>query len=464
MEEYEIEELTEQIQQLLEEKNISKLKQLLTPLNPADIAAILQDIEETRLPFIFRILPKEVAADVFVEMDGDQQELLIRGCSDKELHEMLDELFVDDTVDLIEEMPANVVTRILRNCDNETRTAINEILKYPDDSAGSLMTIEFVSLKKGMTVAEAFKRIKKNGVDKETIYTCYVTTRDKKLVGVITAKDLMLAEEDTLIDELMETNVIYVDTLEDKEVVARQFQKYDLLALPVVDGENRLVGIITVDDAMDVLEEEASEDIAKMAAVNPLEDSYFKTSAFMHAKNRLLWLIILMLSSTVTGLIINHYEIAISAIPTLVAFIPMLMDTGGNCGAQASAMIIRGLALGEVRTKDYFKAVWMELRIALLLGVSLSIINSARVFIMYGATIEGSGIAYSTWIFAIVTAISLIGTIIVAKFLGCSLPILASKLKIDPALMASPMITTIVDAASVTLYFFIATSMLNIAV
>ena len=288
MEEPELEKMTEEITALLEEKNISKLKQVLTPMNPADIAVIFQDIDEEKLPFLYRILPKELAAEVFVEMDGDQQELLIRAFSDRELHDMLDELYMDDTVDLIEEMPANVVTRILRNCDAKTRQTINEILKYPKDSAGALMTIEFVSLIEGMTVEQAFERIKRTGIDKETIYTCYVTDRARKLKGVVTAKDLMLADSGTIVDDIMETNVISVDTVEDKEVVAKQFQKYDLLALPVVDGEQRLVGIITVDDAMDVMEEEATEDISKMAAVNPLEDTYFKTSVFKHARNRFL--------------------------------------------------------------------------------------------------------------------------------------------------------------------------------
>lgn len=462
MEEIEIEKLSEEIHQLIEEKNVSKLKQLLTALNPADIAVIFQDVEKARLSFVFRILPKELAAEVFVEMDVDQQELLISAFSDRELHEVIDELYMDDTVDLIEEMPANVVTRILRACDAETRRTINELLKYPDNSAGSIMTTEFVYLIKGTTVAEAFERIRKTGVDKETIYTCYVTDRARKIKGVVTAKDLILSESDTLIDNIMETNVIFVDTLEDREVVASQFQKYDLLALPVVDGEERLVGIVTVDDAMDVLEEEVSEDIAKMAAVNPLEDTYFKTSVFNHTRNRLLWLMILMLSSTFTGIIIQKYELAISVIPTLVAFIPMLMGTGGNAGAQASAIIIRGLAIGEIKSKDYLKAVWKEIRIALLVGLSLSLVNTARLFIMYGAHFGNGEISTPTYLFAIVTAIAFVGTVLIAKFLGCSLPILASKLKIDPALMASPMITTIVDAASVLIYFAVATAFLNI--
>lgn len=462
MEELELEQLTEEIHLLIEEKNVSKLKQMLAPLNPADIALIFQDVEKNRLSFVFRILPKEIAAEVFVEMEVDQQELLISAFSDKELHEVIAELYMDDTVDLIEEMPANVVTRILRTCDAETRRTINELLKYPENSAGSIMTTEFVSLIKGTTVAEAFARIRKTGVDKETIYTCYVTDRARKIKGVVTAKDLILSESDTLIDDIMETNVIFVDTHEDRELVATQFQKYDLLALPVVDGEERLVGIVTVDDAMDVLEEEVSEDIAKMAAVNPLEDTYFKTSVFNHTKNRLLWLIILMLSATFTGIIIQKYELAISAIPTLVAFIPMLMGTGGNSGAQASAIIIRGLAIGEVKSKDYFRAVWKELRIALLVGLSLSLINTARLFIMYGSTIGDPPATASTAVFSLVTAIALVGTVVIAKFLGCSLPILASKLKIDPAIMASPMITTIVDAASVLIYFAVATAFLNI--
>ena len=459
MEELELEQMAEEIAELLEKKDIPKLKQVLTPMNPADIAVIFREIDEAKLPFLYRILPKELAAEVFVEMDGDQQELLIRAFSDRELHEMLDELYMDDTVDLIEEMPANVVTRILRNCDAKTRQTINEILKYPKDSAGALMTIEFVSLIEGMTVEQAFERIKRTGVDKETIYTCYVTDRSRKLKGVVTAKDLMLADSGTVIDDIMETNVISVDTVEDKEIVAKQFQKYDLLALPVVDGEQRLVGIITVDDAIDVMEEEATEDISKMAAVNPLEDTYFKTSVFRHARNRFLWLFILMLSATVTGLIIQHYETAIAAIPALVAFIPTLMDTGGNCGSQASAMIIRGLAIGEIKPSDYFRAVWKELRIALLVGLSLSLVNTVRVFLMYGSSIGEQNIP--TYMFAIVTACAMLVTITTAKFLGCSMPILASKIKIDPALMASPMITTIVDAVSVLAYFTIVTTILS---
>ena len=459
MEELELEQMAEEIAELLEKKDIPKLKQVLTPMNPADIAVIFREVDEAKLPFLYRILPKELAAEVFVEMDGDQQELLIRAFSDRELHEMLDELYMDDTVDLIEEMPANVVTRILRNCDAKTRQTINEILKYPKDSAGALMTIEFVSLIEGMTVEQAFERIKRTGVDKETIYTCYVTDRSRKLKGVVTAKDLMLADSGTVIDDIMETNVISVDTVEDKEIVAKQFQKYDLLALPVVDGEQRLVGIITVDDAIDVMEEEATEDISKMAAVNPLEDTYFKTSVFRHARNRFLWLFILMLSATVTGLIIQHYETAIAAIPALVAFIPTLMDTGGNCGSQASAMIIRGLAIGEIKPSDYFRAVWKELRIALLVGLSLSLVNTVRVFLMYGSSIGEQNIP--TYMFAIVTACAMLVTITTAKFLGCSMPILASKIKIDPALMASPMITTIVDAVSVLAYFTIVTTILS---
>lgn len=461
MEELELEQMAEEIAELLDKKDIPKLKQVLTPMNPADIAVIFQEVDEAKLPFLYRILPKELAAEVFVEMDGDEQELLIRAFSDRELHEMLDELYMDDTVDLIEEMPANVVTRILKNCDAKTRQTINEILKYPKDSAGALMTIEFVSLIEGMTVEQAFERIKRTGIDKETIYTCYVTDRARKLKGVVTAKDLMLADSGTIVDDIMETNVIFVDTLEDKEVVAKQFQKYDLLALPVVDGEQRLVGIITVDDAIDVIEEEATEDISKMAAVNPLEDTYFKTSVFKHARNRFLWLFVLMLSATVTGLIIQHYEAAIAAIPALVAFIPTLMDTGGNCGSQASAMIIRGLAVGEIKPSDYFRAVWKELRIALLVGLALSLVNTVRVFIMYGATIESGVQVIPTYMFAIVTACAMVVTITTAKFLGCSMPILASKIKIDPALMASPMITTIVDAVSVLAYFSIVTTILN---
>ena len=357
------------LRKLLAEKKYATLREILITMNPADIAAIFNEMEEDRLPLLYRLLPKELAADTFVEMDQEAQELLIRGFSDSELKDVLDELFVDDAVDIIEEMPATVVKRILSQADPEMRRSINEILRYPESSAGSIMTTEYISLRPEMTVAEAITRIRRTGIDKETIYTCYVT-RDRTLIGVVTVKDLLLCDDDDKhIKDVMIEKVIAVNTHDDQEEVAQMFSKYNFMALPVVDGENRLVGIVTFDDAMDVMEEEATEDISKMAAVNPLEDTYFKTSVFKHARNRFLWLFILMLSATVTGLIIQHYEAAIAAIPALVAFIPTLMDTGGNCGSQASAMIIRGLAIGEIKPSDYFRAVWKELRIALLVGL-----------------------------------------------------------------------------------------------
>ena len=442
-------ELKDRVSELIEEKKYRELAALLREMTAPDVAQILEDIEDEYLSIIYRILPKELAAEVFVEMDGDQQELLISSFTDKELKEMLDELYLDDTVDIIEEMPAVVVKRILRNSDSKTRAMINEILKYPKDSAGSLMTIEYIDLKKDMTVRDAFDRIRKTGKDKETINNCYVVDRNRKLQGIITVRTLLLADYTDVIEEIMETNIISVTTTEDKEEVAKMFDKYDFLTLPVVDNENRLVGIITVDDAIDVIQEENSEDFAKMAAVTPLEESYFKTSVFHHAKNRIIWLLILMLAGTFTGMIIQSYEAALATLPMLVAFIPMLMDTGGNCGSQSSTLTIRGMALDEISPRDYFRVVFKEARVALLVGAVLAAVNFVRIFILYGNVI-----------FGIVTGLSLICTVLIAKFLGCSMPILAKTLHLDPAIMASPMITTIVDACSILIYFSIATAAL----
>lgn len=451
--------MLEKTLELLKQRNYSALRAFLSELNPADIAAILSEVDEASIPLIFRILPKELAAESFAYMDSDLQQILIQSFSDKELHDVIEQLYVDDTVDMIEEMPANVVKRILRHTDPQTRRSINEILQYPDDSAGSIMTIEYVDLKKYMTVADAFARIRKTGIDKETIYTCYVTDKNRHLLGIVTVKDLFLNDDNALIGDIMETNPISVDTHEDRETVANLFNKYDFLALPVVDKENRLVGIITVDDAMDVLAEEASEDFAKMSAIAPTDEGYFKTSVFKHAKNRIIWLLVLMLSATITGAILTKYEALFSAIPLLVAFIPQLMDTGGNTGSQSSTTVIRGLATEEMKLKDIFKVLKKELSVALVVGVTLAIVNSVRIIIMYYNTDIGDN---SIYMLAAVTGLTLIGTIVVSELLGCLLPMLAKKLKLDPALMASPLITTMVDACAILLYFTIAGNMLNI--
>ncbi len=450
MENEELEILFDRLQDMLAKRRISELVSELKDMNPADIAILLQRIPIETLPIMFRILPKELAVDTFVEMDPDEQETLIKSFSDTELREVLDELFIDDTVDIIDEMPATIVKRILRNADPDMRRQINEMLQYPPDSAGSVMTIEYVDLKANMTVEDAFKRIRRTGPDKETIYTCYVTDENRKLTGVITAKDLMLAEQDSVIGDIMEENVIYVETGDDREFVAKQIEKYDLLALPVVDREGRLVGIVTVDDAIDVIQEEAEEDFAKMAAMTPIEDGYFKTSAFSHAKNRILWLLILMVSATITGQMLASYESAFAAIPLLVAFLPMLMGAGGNCGSQSSTMVIRGLAVGEFSPKDFLKVLFKELKIGFIVGVVLAVVNTVRIIIQYRDPQ-----------IALILALTLIVTALVAKALGCIMPMLAKSLKLDPAIMASPLITTIVDTVTVFIYFNIAMKVLQ---
>lgn len=442
----------EQVLALLEEKNYPGLKALLSEMNEADIAAIFADLPPEKLPLVYRILPKELAAEVFVNMDSDAQELLIRAFSDNELREVLEELYVDDAVDIIEEMPATVVKRILWHTDPEVRKSINEILQYPEDSAGSLMTIEYVDLKKYMTVDDAFTRIRRTGVDKETIYICYVTDENRKLLGIVTVKDLLLAEKSKKIFEIMDTNIISTNTLEDKEIVADKFQKYDLLALPVVDQENRLVGIITIDDAMDVLQDENTEDIEKMAAITPTDKPYLKMSVFETYKKRIPWLMLLMVSATFTGKIIQHFESALQAYVILTSFIPMLMDTGGNCGGQASVTVIRGLSLGEVEFRDTFKVIWKELRVALLCGLTLAAVNFIKLMVLDRVTLAVAAVVCSTMIL----------TIVLAKFIGCTLPILAKRIHLDPAVMASPFITTIVDALSLLIYFRVASGVLHL--
>lgn len=447
----EIREIKDKVIELLNHKKYTSLQEYIDKLNSQDISILFEELSNEDMAIVFRLLSKDEAAEVFSYMDSDLQENLINLLTDKELKIVVDELFMDDTVDLIEEMPSNVVKRILKTVNKEDRKIINELLKYPDDSAGSIMTTEFIDLKINMTVEEAFEKIRKIGLDKETIYTCYVLDTRRKIKGLVTVKDLLLSNKETIIKDIMETNVVTVFTLDDQEEVAKKFDKYDFMAIPVVDKEERLVGIITMDDAIDVLQEENTEDFELMAAMTPTGDTYFKTSVFKHAKNRILWLLILMLSSTITGLIITHYENAFAAIPILVSFIPMIMGTGGNCGSQSSTLIIRGMAVDEIKLKDFFKAIWKELRVALLVGIALAICNGLRIVIQY-KDIK----------LAIVLGATLIGTVILAKLLGCILPMVAKKLKLDPAIMAAPLITTIVDTCSILIYFAIAVTVMGI--
>ncbi len=447
------------IGKLLEEKKYKTLRDILGTMNAFDIAVIFEDMHDSKLPLLFRMLPKELAADVFVEMDEDTQEFLIKGFSDNELKEIIDELSADDAVDIIEEMPANVVKRILRQADPETRKEINELLKYPDDSAGSMMTTEFVSLRPDMTVEEAIKRIRRTGVDKETIYTCYVVGKDSKLIGITTIKALLLAEEDDIIENLMETNVISVGTLDDQELVAQTISNYDFLAVPVVDTEGRLVGIVTVDDAVDVLVEETTEDIQKMAAIATTDKPYTKVGVFETIWHRVPWLLLLMISSTFTGIIIAGYEEKLAGALILTAFIPMLMGTGGNAGSQSSVTIIRSLSLDEIEFKDIFWVIFKECRVSILCGLILGIVNFGKILLVDGWLLHNEEI--NIWI-ALVVSITLVITIVVAKIIGCSLPMIAKTLKLDPAVMASPFITTIVDVVSLLVYFGIASLILNI--
>ncbi len=431
--------------ELLEKRDFKTLKNTLEIMNAVDIALLLSNLEDKERAFAFRLIPKDKAADVFSNMSNPIQSYLVKIFTEKELRELLDNLYMDDTVDLLEELPANLVTRILHTVNSDKRDLINQLLKFPENSAGSIMTTEYVSLKKTMTIKETMKHIKEVGIHKETIYTCYVL-ENRRLIGIVSAKDLMTLDDNTFIQDIMETEIISVGTHTDQEETARLFSKYDLLALPVVDLDNRMVGIITVDDAMDVMVDEATEDISIMGAVNPSEKTYFETSVFSHAKNRFLWLLILMLSSTITGTIITQYENAFDAIPLLVSFIPMLMDTGGNCGSQSSTLIIRGLALDEIRFKDIFRVMFKEFRVALLVSLGLALANGLRIFIMY-----------KNLKLAVVIGLSLICTVILSKIIGCILPLFAKKVHLDPAIMAAPLITTLVDTCSIIIYFTIAT-------
>ena len=447
----EIIEIKEKVLELTENKKYSDLQQYLEQLTIQDIALLFEDIDDEEMIKVFRLLPKDDAAEVFSYIEPDLQEKLINSFTDKELKQVVDDLYMDDTVDLIEEMPSNVVKRILKGVPKKERDVINELLKYPEDSAGTIMTTEFIDLKINMTVKEAFAKIKKIGINNENVYTCYVLDIRRQILGILDVKDLLIADEEEKIKDIMETNVITVNTLDDKEEVAKTFDKYDLMAIPVVDKEERLVGIVTIDDAIDVLQEENTEDFEIMAAITPIEDSYFKTSVFKHARNRILWLLLLMISATLTGTILTHYEEAFAVLPILVSFIPMIMDTGGNCGSQSSTLIIRGMAMDEIKLKDFFKALWKELRVALLVGSTLAAVNGLRIFIQYHDPK-----------LSLVLGLTLVGTVCMAKMLGCILPMLAKKLKLDPAIMAAPLITTIADTCSILIYFKIAVAIMNI--
>ncbi len=444
---------------MLEEKKYATLREILLTMNPQDIAAVFNSLQEHRIPLMFRLLPKELAAETFVEMEPDDQELLIRGFSDNELKEVLDELYVDDAVDIVEEMPANVVRRILSQVDPEMRKSINQILRYPESSAGAWMTTEYVSLRPEMTVEESILRIRRQGVDKETIYTCYVT-KDRKLLGIVTVKDLLLAEDDEMsIRDLMETDIISVTTHTDQEEVARLFSKYDFLALPVVDKENRMVGIVTVDDAIDVMEEEATEDIELMGGMLPSENTYLRSSVWELFKNRIPWLLLLMVSATFTGMIITSFESALAAQVALTAFIPMLMGTGGNSGSQSSVTVIRSLSLGELKFADLPRVLWKEIRTSVLCGVVLAVVCFGKIWLVDRMLLGNEDI---TWLIDAVVCLALLVTVVTAKIVGAVLPMVAKVIKLDPAVMASPFITTIVDALSLLVYFLFAKAMLPI--
>lgn len=441
----------EDVSTLIEEKAFRKIKLELVDENVVDIAEFLADLENKDLAIVFRLLPKKKAAQVFSYMEKEQQMLLLDIFSEKEIKEVLDSMFADDMVDLLEDIPANVVTRVLGKVDKETRETINKMLNYPDDSAGSIMTIEYVELNPEMTVAEALDKIRCIGIKSETVYTCYVVV-NHRLMGVVSAKNLMTNPTDCRIKHIMNENYIAVHTNDDREKVANLFRKYDLIAIPVLDMEDCIVGIVTFDDAIDVLTSETTEDMQKMAAVTGNDESYFDTSVIKHAKNRIVWLLVLMLSSIGTGIIITKYEDAFAAVPLLVSFIPMLMDTGGNCGAQSSTLIIRGLAVDEIHFNDIFRILWKEFRVALIVSIILALANGLRVLIMYHDPV-----------LSVVIALSLIATVITAKMIGCILPVAAKRIKLDPAIMASPLITTIVDLCSIIIYFKIATVLMGIS-
>ena len=432
--------------------NLVKLHDMINKMNTVDVADVFEELSKEKAAPAFRLLSKDIAADVFSYISPDKQQIIVEALTDTEVGNIINELFVDDAVDFIEEMPANVVRRVLQNVNDDRRQIINQLLRYPEDSAGSIMTTEYVALKEDTTVREAFDVIRTTGVDKETIYTCFVIRRDRLLVGVVSAKALMLSKQHSRIGDIMDTKLLFAHTTDDQEAIASQFRKYSLLSMPVVDTEQRLVGIVTVDDIVQVMEEEATEDFEKMAAITPSEDPYMKTSALKHSKNRIPWLMFLMLSATITGGIISSFENALAAVPALVTFIPMLMDTGGNAGSQSSTLIIRGLALGEIEFRDILSVIWREVRVGILCGLALGVVNFVRIFLMN----DGD------YVLCIVVTLSLIATVLISKTVGCILPLLAKKVKMDPAIMAAPLVTTIVDATSLIVFFSIARSIFGL--
>ena len=444
---------------LTQQKKYPALRDILVTMNPADIAILFGDLEEHTLPLLFRLLPKDIAAETFVEMEPDSQELLIRGFSDSELKEVVDELYVDDAVDLVEEMPANVVKRILSQADAETRKLINDILKYPEDSAGSIMTTEYIDLRPTMTVADAIKNIRRNGQDSETINTCYITDEGKHLVGIVSIRAIILAEEDAVLSDIMEDNIISVNTLTDQEEATAMIARYNFNVLPVVDGEQRLVGIITVDDALDVMEDEATEDIEIMGGVTPVDKPYLRTDVLEFWKARIPWLLLLMIGATFTGMILNHFEDSLATVTALTLFIPMLMDTGGNSGSQASVTVIRALSLGDIEFSDLLSVIWKEIRVAVLCGLSLAVVAFGKIMLVDHMLLGNDDV--TVWV-ALTVCITLALVVLMAKLIDCTLPILADKLGLDPAVMSSPFITTIVDALSLLIYFLIANHLLSL--
>lgn len=446
-----IDEILDEILELIEEKKYFKIKKILEDLNEVDIADVLDELDLHNTLLIFRMLPKDLAVEVFAHFEPENQREIIEAITDKEVRNIVEELFFDDMIDLIEEMPANIVSKVIKHSTPEERKLINEFLKYPPDSAGSLMTIEYVELRQSMTVKEAMEHIKQTGLSKETVYTCYVTNMNRKLEGIISLRILVVSPEDAVIADLMEDDVIYVETHDDQETVASVFRRYGFLALPVVDTEKRLTGIITIDDIIDVMEQEATEDFQRMAAMAPSDDPYMTTSVFNLAKQRIVWLLVLMVAATISGQIISSYEGILSSVVILASFMPMLMNTGGSSGSQASTLVIRGLATGEIEMKDSAKVLWKEFRISIIVGVVLAAVNFARLMV----------ITRAGFLVSITVSLTLIVTVVIAKLLGGLAPMVAKMFKVDPAIMAGPLITTFVDAISLIVYFSIATMLLS---
>ena len=446
----------ERILELLEARSYKELKEELERYYPVDIAQFLEEVEEKQMIILFRLLAKDEAAETFTYMNSDMRETLINALTDSELEEVIDEMYLDDTVDVLEDMPANVVDRLLMITDEDTRKQINILLQYPEDSAGSVMNVDYIGLRPDMTVADAILKIRQVGINRETIYTCYVTVK-RKLIGVVDIKDLLTSSESKTMEEIMDTNILYAHTTDDQEEVASTIRKYGLVAIPIVDHEMCMVGIVTVDDAMEVLKDETTEDISMMAGITPNDESYFGTSAFQHAKSRSMWLLFLMLSATFSGLVLDHFAYAITQMTVLNAFVPMLTGTGGNCGSQSSTLIIRGLTVGEIQFKDIFKVILKELRVALLVGLFLAIVNGVRILIMYQGKVD------SPALLAFTLGLTLLCTVVMSKVIGCTLPLAAKKIGLDPAIMAAPLITTLVDTGTTFIYFSIAKRIFNLA-